>query len=78
MRATRRPFPVPTLALATALALTLAACGERAAPAAPDAAPAAATADPNAIDPAHWPQPQWPFPSDASLEQKVDTLLASM
>ena len=78
MRATRRPFPVPTLALATALALTLAACGERAAPASPDAAPATATADPNAIDPAHWPQPQWPFPADASLEQKVDALLASM
>jgi len=31
-----------------------------------------------AIDPAHWPQPAWPFAQDAALEKRVDDLLATM
>ncbi|RZA11603.1 MAG: 1,4-beta-D-glucan glucohydrolase, partial [Lysobacteraceae bacterium] len=30
------------------------------------------------IDPAHWPQPAWPLPADAALEQKIDALMATM
>ena len=30
------------------------------------------------IDPAHWPQPSWPLPADAALEQKIDALMATM
>ena len=30
------------------------------------------------IDPAHWPQPTWPLPADAALEQKIDALMATM
>ncbi|TWH99975.1 beta-glucosidase [Luteimonas cucumeris] len=30
------------------------------------------------IDPANWPQPQWPFAEDAALEQRIDALLATM
>jgi len=79
MRASRLPSPAPSLAAALAAALVLAACGgDPAAPAAANTDPAAATGDAAGIDPAHWPQPQWPFPADAALEQKVDALLASM
>ncbi|MBP6798478.1 MAG: glycoside hydrolase family 3 protein, partial [Luteimonas sp.] len=78
MRASR-PTPTAPLLAALAAALALAACGgERAAPAAADAAPPATAGDAAAIDPARWPQPQWPFPADAQLERKVDALLASM
>ena len=78
MRIPRPSSSSPSLAAALAITLALAACGERATPTAADAAAPAAAGDANAIDPAHWPQPQWPFPADAALEQKVDALLASM
>ncbi|MCA0392709.1 MAG: exo 1,3/1,4-beta-D-glucan glucohydrolase [Proteobacteria bacterium] len=78
MRIPRPSSSSPSLAAALAITLALAACGERATPTAADAAAPAATGDANAIDPAHWPQPQWPFQADAALEQKVDALLASM
>ena len=30
------------------------------------------------IDPANWPQPQWPFAEDAALAHRIDALLATM
>ncbi|MDH5824518.1 glycoside hydrolase family 3 N-terminal domain-containing protein [Luteimonas sp. RD2P54] len=67
-----------------AAALALAAC-ERA-PAGAGAAADAAAEQPaervpgasGAIDPATWPEVQWPFPTDAEAERRVDELLASM
>nr|WP_101927575.1 glycoside hydrolase family 3 protein [Luteimonas sp. 4-12] len=64
----------------TAFVFGLSACARDNAPAAsatPDAAPTTA-ADANAVDPAQWPQPEWPFPQDAALEKQVDDLLATM
>ncbi|KAF1687051.1 1,4-beta-D-glucan glucohydrolase [Pseudoxanthomonas broegbernensis] len=65
-----------TLAGALVLAL-LAACGKPDA-VAEGAADAAPSANDGSIHPELWPQPEWPFPADPALEQKVDDLLASM
>ncbi|MCD9032805.1 exo 1,3/1,4-beta-D-glucan glucohydrolase [Luteimonas sp. Y-2-2-4F] len=68
--------------LALACAIGLAACGREPEPAteAPDAAPAAGAA-PAAlsaeVDPAQWPEVNWPF-DDAELDRKVDALLATL
>ena len=34
--------------------------------------------DAPAIHPAVWPQPAWPLPRDAALEQRIDALMATM
>ncbi|TYT26824.1 glycoside hydrolase family 3 protein [Luteimonas viscosa] len=83
MRTTRTFLSVTRLGAGLAAALLLGACnGERPAAAGTDATtPAdapAADATTASIDPANWPQPEWPFADDAELEQKVDALLASM
>ena len=77
MSTSRAFLSVSRLTAGLAAALLLAACsGDRAGGAAqPDAS---ATTAPGAIDPANWPQPQWPFAEDPELERKVDELLASM
>ncbi len=41
-------------------------------------APAAKAEDPAAVHPEIWPSPKWPFAPDASLEEKVATLLKKM
>src|SRR5690606_8237863 len=83
MRAPRPSSPACRLGPALAATLLLAACaGERSGAAnAANAHPAetsAASSDVGAIDPANWPQPQWPFADDPALEKKVDDLLATM
>ena len=66
-RITRRAFRRSLLAAALLTATAAFAADDRA------AAPAAAS-----IDPAHWPQPAWPFPADAALERRIDALMATM
>ena len=82
MSTPRTSLTLSRLCAGVATALLLAACGgERADASATTAQPAedsAARSDAGAIDPAQWPQPQWPFADDPALEQKVDALLASM
>jgi beta-glucosidase len=69
-------------ALIAAIAAASVACGPSSETPAPDAAPATTAAtpavDPNAIDPAHWPQPASPFGDEAALEQRIDALLATL
>ena len=78
MSTSRAFLSASRLAAGLAATLLLAACGgDR--PAAADASrDAAAATEAGAIDPANWPQPQWPFAEDPELERKVDELLASM
>lgn len=65
-----------TLATALALAL-LAGCGNSEAESGAAAAPPAAAAD-GTINPDTWPAPEWPLQADPELEKKLDALLASM
>lgn len=78
----KRPAIRPAhCALATTLLLMLSACGgDRPADtaAATVDAPANADAAGTSIDPARWPQPEWPFAADAELDRRVDELLATM
>lgn len=66
------------VACATLLASLAVACQPR--PAEPTTSPGAQApaTDAARIDPGNWPQPAWPFPDDAALEQRVNALLASM
>ena len=66
------------LATGLAAAMLLAGCGSQDASANAAAPDATASTQAGAIDPANWPQPEWPFAQDAELERKVDELLASM
>ncbi|HYM87091.1 MAG TPA: 1,4-beta-D-glucan glucohydrolase, partial [Pseudoxanthomonas sp.] len=37
-----------------------------------------AAEQPQAINPANWPQPAWPLAADPALEQRIDALLAQL
>src|SRR5690606_1226498 len=80
MKTTRLVLSVSRLATGLAAAALLAACGgqDATAIASTQDAGTAAPAQAGTIDPANWPQPEWPFAHDAELERKVDELLASM
>ena len=71
--ACRPPLRLTTLAAAL---LAVVACMPQALGGTPQAQQKAGTG--SAIVPEQWPQPAWPFARDASLESKVDALLASM
>ncbi|HSD17416.1 MAG TPA: glycoside hydrolase family 3 N-terminal domain-containing protein [Thermomonas sp.] len=71
------PAPHPPRATRLALRRSLLAVALLAATAA-FAANERAASPTVAIDPAHWPQPTWPLPADAALEQKIDALMATM
>ena len=76
---TSRAFQsVSLLAAGLAAAMLLAGCGSQDASANAAAPDAAASTQAGTVDPANWPQPEWPFAQDAELERKVDELLASM
>ena len=81
MTTARARLPLSRLSVGVAGLLLLAACaGEREPAAAAVAAAGETQAGSNAvgIDPANWPQPEWPFAEDAALEKKVEDLLATM
>ena len=64
-------------AVALALLVALTACGaDRGS--ADEAAPTAEATAQGTINPDNWPEVAWPFPQDAALEQRIDSLLASM
>lgn len=74
-RSTLSPGPRFARGLLCTALFAVSACGSKPEQAAgADVAPVPSAA----INPAHWPQPAWPFAEDAALEQRIDALLATM